>query len=294
MDVSKAVPVMTFGETYKRASKCCEAVEQLHMGRFKMEESEGYVALQSIKHEKHLSRLSQHPPMAYQDARRAAVRLPRVRVLLEEELPMGEQVVVLGGRDMWRLESESGKVGLDDAIWRPAPRNLRALTSTTCFSEDGSENRFTVGHDTTQALENMIRKVAGGEKYRLLMSGLSGATQKQYFRFWARWATSQHWRGKTPWLNPQLDGWGEDLIDWILYGNKVVGISASTIQGSISALRNMHLIFGKADFAKSGNRRNRLLKAIKLKTASKAKTPFRFEFVQELSELSKDPLCEKI
>ena len=94
---------------------------------------------------------------------------------------------------------------------------------------------------------------------------------------------------KTPWLNPQLGGWDEDLPDWILYGDKVVGISASAIQGSVSALRNMHLICGKADFTKSGNRFKRLLRAIKLKTVPKEKTPPPSELVQELAELSKEP-----
>ena len=143
----------------------------------------------------------------------------------------------------------------------------------------------------TNALEEAAKRVTGQEKYRILMSGLSEATQKTYFRFWVRWMTFQHWRNKEPWLNPEREGWGEDLLDWILYEHKVVGISASTIEGSISALRNMHLISGKADFTKSGSRYKRLLRAIRSKTAPKTKTPFPFELVEEAAGWLNSPMC---
>ena len=203
-------------------------------------------------------------------------------------------MVVLGGHDMWRLDAENGKIGLYDAIWRPTPRNMWWLIPTTCFAENGDVGRFSVGHSPTHALDEMIRHVAGKEKYMLLMSGLGDASQKQYFRFWVRWMTFQLWRGKAPWMNPQMEGRGEELSDWILYANKVVGIPASAIQGSISALRNMHLVCGKADFAKSGSRFKRFLKAINLKSAPKAKSPFPFELVRELSELSTNPLRDDV
>ena len=61
MDLSRAIPVMTFDVAYKRVGNCCELVERLPLMRFKMEESAGYVVLQSTKHEKRLSRLPQYP-----------------------------------------------------------------------------------------------------------------------------------------------------------------------------------------------------------------------------------------
>ena len=138
-----------------------------------------------------------------------------------------------------------------------------------------TESRFAVGHIPTHDLDEMIHQLNGQEKYRLLISGLSDAAQKQYFRFWLRWMTFQHLRNKAPWLNPQTEGWDGDLSGWILYYNKVVGISASAIQGIISALKNIHLVCGKADLTKSGNRFERLLNATKLKAVPKTKRPFR-------------------
>ena len=122
------------------------------------------------------------------------------------------------------------------------------------------------------------------------MSGLSEAAQKVYFRFWIRWMTFQQWRNKGPWLNPEKEGWDEDLLDWILYENKVAGICASTIQGSISALRNMHLISGKADFAKAGSRYKRLPNALHLEHTPKTKTPSPFELVAEITGWLTNPV----
>ena len=65
---------------------------------------------------------------------------------------------------MWRLESESGKAGIDDAIWRPTPRNLWELIFTSVFTGGGAENRFSAGHIPTHALEEMIKQVTGQEK----------------------------------------------------------------------------------------------------------------------------------
>lgn len=156
------------------------------------------------------------------------------------------------------------------------------------------ENRFAVGHNPTKALEELAHRVTGQEKYKILMSGLSEATQKTYFRFWTRWMTFQRWRNKEPWLNPEREGWDEDLLDWIMYENKVMGICASTIQGSISALRNMHLISGKSDFTKSGSRYKRLLTALALRHTPKTKTPFPFELVEELVVYMGHPSCSEI
>ena len=66
------------------------------------------------------------------------------------------------------------------------------------------------------------------------------------------------------------------MSDWILYVVKDVGISASEIKGSISALRNMHLVFGKEDYAKSGNRHIGIPKDLELNVAPQSKTPFHF------------------
>ena len=148
-----------------------------------MGESACYVAPQSIPHGKRLSRLPRYPPLSISDVRQGAVCLPRVQGAPSNELPRGEQVVVLGGHDLWRLECDGGKSGIDDAVWRPTPRNLWGLIFATCFSESESNDRFSVCHSPTHALEEMTRQATGREKYRLLMSVLSKSTQKQYSRF---------------------------------------------------------------------------------------------------------------
>ena len=76
--VNKTVPVMTFDETYKRVDKCCEMTEQFPLGRYKLEESAGFVALQAIRNEKRPSRLSQYPPSTYREVKQETVRLPMV------------------------------------------------------------------------------------------------------------------------------------------------------------------------------------------------------------------------
>ena len=97
---------------------------------------------------------------------------------------------------MWRLEADSGKETLGDAIWRTTRGNLRGLIFATCLAEKGSANRFSAGRGPTDALGDMIRQITGKAKYRMLMSGLSEATQKRYFRIRARWMTPHHWGGK--------------------------------------------------------------------------------------------------
>ena len=52
-------------------------------------------------------------------------------------------------------------------------------------------------------------------------------------------------------------------------------------------MRHMHLVFGKAGFAKSGNRPRRLLQAPILKYTPKSKTPPPPELIQALEELVK-------
>ena len=97
MDLSRPVPVTTLGEAYGRVGKLCETDEELLPNRYKIEESEGYVVMQSAKGAKRLPRLSQYPPVSRGDVVRETILFPRAKNVPDQELPRGEQVVVTGG-----------------------------------------------------------------------------------------------------------------------------------------------------------------------------------------------------
>ena len=63
VDLSRPAQVATLEEAYRRVDKSCEK-EELPPKRYKIEESEGYVVMQSAKGVGRLSRLSQYLPVS--------------------------------------------------------------------------------------------------------------------------------------------------------------------------------------------------------------------------------------
>ena len=65
--LSGSSKITTFEEAYQRVDKLCAKEEDLPLKRFKIEESEGFVVLQSSVGVKRLPRLSQYPPVSRGD-----------------------------------------------------------------------------------------------------------------------------------------------------------------------------------------------------------------------------------
>ena len=157
------------------------------------------------------------------------------------DIPRGDQVVVLGGHGLWMMGVGKG-IACTRKPFGCLLRVVRMAYFRNMLREQMWRYPFFSGTYSDKRFRENGQTAKGRAKYRLLMSGLSEAAQKQYFRYWAIWMAFHRWENRPPWLNPQEEERGVTWLVRILGGNKVVGISSYTIQGSIRAMRNMHLV----------------------------------------------------
>ena len=80
-------------------------------------------------------------------------------------------------------------------------------------------------------------------------------------------------QNKSPWITRSEPNWGNDLIDFLMFGSKIIGNSAPTIGGKVSAIRFWRIIAGYPDFTLGGGRYRQVLKALKKTHKIRRKLP---------------------
>ena len=113
-----------------------------------------------------------------------------------------------------------------------------------------------------QPLDRLITKVLSSGKLRTLMAGMRAGASKRYIYSWRQWARFCEIRGIEPWLVANHPGWGEALLDYILWLHELLAISARTVDSQISGIRYFHLLAGYPEFSATGARFRILLKSL--------------------------------
>ena len=91
-------------------------------------------------------------------------------------------------------------------------------------------------------------------------------------------------QNQSVWLDSREEGWGGNLMNFILSERDVLGLRASTIRGEISGIRPFHMVSGKNDFARVGARWEFLLKGL---TTANETVNRRFPYNTELIEFGR-------
>ena len=118
-------------------------------------------------------------------------------------------------------------------------------------------------------------------KMEVLMQSISAATKVGYRRSWKHRVSFCKGRNQAVWLDSRDEGWGGNLMNFILSEHDVLWLRASTIRGKVSAIRFFHLVSGKNDFARVGARWKFLIKG--LSTADKSvnrRLPYNTELLE--------------
>ena len=133
-----------------------------------------------------------------------------------------------------------------------------------------------------EKLNQIAESPAGYKKLNALLSGMPNGTCQSYLRGWKHWAQYCSLRGYEPWVEVGGPGWGEMLLDFIMFENSVLCLKPSTTAGKICAIRYFHIIHGRQDFTTAGVRYKMLLKSLTKKQPSVQKLPFNVDLVQWL------------
>ena len=107
-------------------------------------------------------------------------------------------------------------------------------------------------------------------------------------------------QNKSPWVTRDNPAWGNDLIDFLIFGSEIIGDSVPTICAKVSSIRFWHIVVGFPDFALGGGRYRQVLKAPKRPRQVKRKLPVNHDMLYWLCRnfLEGDPLvisrCELV
>ena len=85
-------------------------------------------------------------------------------------------------------------------------------------------------------------------KMEVMMQSISAATQVGYRRSWRQWMSFCRGQNHSIWLGSREEGWGGNLVNFILSEHDVLGLRSSTIRGKVSAIRFFHLVSGEKRF----------------------------------------------
>ena len=133
-----------------------------------------------------------------------------------------------------------------------------------------------------QQLDLLLTKVLSSDKLRALMAGMRSGTSKRYISSWRQWARFCEIRGIEPWLVANRPGWGESLLDYILWLHELLSISARTIASEISGVRYFHFLAGYREFSATGSRFRILLKSLAAGIPPMGKLPFNIDLLSWL------------
>ena len=117
-------------------------------------------------------------------------------------------------------------------------------------------------------------------KLEALFSGLADSERVSYQSSWMAWGRFCFVRGSPIWLAPGEPGWGEPLLDFLIWPSKVLGRRSSTLKTRFSAIRFMRLINGNVDFPLQAHRAKAMMKGLKKREGVMRKHPFNTDLLR--------------
>ena len=136
----------------------------------------------------------------------------------------------------------------DDPSLVPYPKDFRRVGAhkfESPTSRCGGLNDVTKGRFHT---------VFDKAKLEALFSGLADSARVSYQSSWLAWGRFCFVRGISMWLTPGDPGWGEPLLDFLIWTSKVLGRRSPTLKTRSASIRFMRLIDGNVDFSLQSHR----------------------------------------
>ena len=133
-----------------------------------------------------------------------------------------------------------------------------------------------------------------------ILSWVAVSTRSRCETGWKRCYMFMVNQNKSPWVTRDNPAWGNDLIDFLIFGSEIIGDSVPTICAKVSSIRFWHIVVGFPDFALGGGRYRQVLKAPKRPRQVKRKLPVNHDMLYWLCRnfLEGDPLvisrCELV
>ena len=142
---------------------------------------------------------------------------------------------------------------------RNLPEGARAGGQVTFEGDQGrGDPMYTWMGETTKIPTDvefppaMIRHIMGEGKPQALLSGIPPATRQRYLSTWNQWAYFMRMRDRPVRLVKTHPNWGEDLVEFVMFGYHVMENKGGTIRVKLSSVEFWHVIAGLGDFAKFG------------------------------------------
>ena len=127
---------------------------------------------------------------------------------------------------------------------------------------------------------HQYERVFGVGKLEDLLSGASEGTGMTYITYWKHWFQFTTNTPEKRWVFEMNPRWDEQIINWILFGNVVLGLKAGAMCAKISALRYWLLLSGFPDFSKRSGRYKQVLKSVGEDDITMRNYPFNLELTQ--------------
>lgn len=106
---------------------------------------------------------------------------------------------------------------------------------------------FTTGGMSTE-FDKRIAAMLENEKLNLLTSSVTVATRGQYMYCWRRRAQFRACSGLSRWITDTRPGRGNNLVDFLVWGHKLLGLQHSALAKRYYAIRYIHIAEGYDDF----------------------------------------------
>ena len=200
---------------------------------------------------------------------------------------------MLGSRHAWVASEMRGEEQMD-ALWKTYPRELLStlffeISQIAAEDPNGLGGRYGVppvwSKEGTRVgryvkLDKIADDATGFQKLNAFLSGMSTGACHANMRGWRHWAQYCRLRGQDPWISVGEAGWGEMILDFIMFEHSATGIKPPTTTGKLSAVRYFHVIHGRSDFTVGGVRYKLLLKFPTKRMPSVRKLPYNVDFLQ--------------
>ena len=132
------------------------------------------------------------------------------------------------------------------------------------------------------------------EKFNLLTQGVTERTRTQYLSCWKRWGQYCSCLGISPWLSTAKQGWGDPLIDFLVWEHKIFGLQHSILAKRFYAIRFLHVAEGFGDLALRGQRIKFIIKGVRKRSKTCKKAPFNTDLLKWIhTELSVNKQAKK-
>ena len=162
--------------------------------------------------------------------------------------------IVRGGRYMvstyaWNVDARNGRF-----TWGPSSATYCSGVTPMTYVTGGMDDEF------NRRIALMLEQT----KFELLTSHVNVVTREQYMTAWRMWAQFCACSDISPWITGLQPGWGINLINFLVWGRKLLGLQHSTLSKRFYAIGFVHIAEGYDDFSSRAHRARGFLKATKL------------------------------